>query len=73
VTRKIWNDDAGKLATVKSAAVADPFAPIEPSERLPDPLSITCTDCNAKPGEPCGSLLPPFGYLTIPHYRRGRS
>lgn len=40
-------------------------------ENVPHPaLSEPCTICNAKPGEPCGSLLAPFDYREIPHARR---
>jgi hypothetical protein len=72
VTRKAWNDDTGKLVKTPGDG-ADPFTPVDPSERRPDALSVACRDCNAKPGEKCGSLLPPWRYLEIPHFARGRS
>ena len=33
-------------------------------------LAVTCTMCNAKPGEQCGTLLAPFMYRDVPHARR---
>lgn len=52
MTRKVFDHETGEHVVAPPVLPAD--AVFDPPA---DPLSFVCFDCNAKPGEQCGSII----------------
>jgi hypothetical protein len=74
MTRKVWDDAAGKLVKREPQPDLPMFDPVAPPAELGEyDLTKPCRICNANPGEQCASIVNASHTRDIPHHTRRRA